>query len=132
MARVDAFVAKTGAGSLFDQVVVSQAVGSEKPDPRIFRVTLERLALAGPEVAMFGDNDVADGACRAVGMPFVLVTAYRRDGWRWERGAAHQPDCVIERVDTASLRRVLSFFAGGPLPDGDRTGRSRDPDGDRA
>ncbi len=131
VARVDAFVANTGADALFDEIVVSQAVGSEKPAPRIFQVTLQRLALEGPEVAMVGDNEVADGACRAVGMPFVLVTAYKRDGWRWERGRAYEPDCVIERVDAESMRRVVSLFSGGAGAHANRTDGSGDPKGDR-
>jgi HAD superfamily hydrolase (TIGR01509 family) len=111
VARVDAFLARAEGAALFDEVIVSQAVGREKPDPAIFRVTLERLGLRGQEAAMLGDNEVADGACRALGMPFVLVRAFKRAGWGWERGASHAPDLVIDRVDVESMQRVLRHFA---------------------
>jgi HAD superfamily hydrolase (TIGR01549 family) len=111
-ARVEAFVAINDGATLFDEVVVSQAVGSEKPEPAIFLEALRRLRLSAAEVVMIGDNEIADGACRAVGIPFVLATAFKRAGWGWETGAAHPPDLVIERVDVSSLERVLEHFGG--------------------
>ena len=113
VARVDAFLAKTDGAALFDQVIVSQAVGHEKPDPAIFREVLARLDLRGPELVMLGDNEVADGACRGLGIRFVLVTGFKHAGWGWERGAAYEPDCVIERIDIPSLQRVLSLLDAG-------------------
>jgi HAD superfamily hydrolase (TIGR01509 family) len=106
--RVEAFLGRTGLSARFDAVVVSEAVGVEKPDERIFRIALQRLGTAAAETAMFGDNDVADGACRLVGMPFVLVTQYRNKEWRWETGDAHAPDYVMERITRPHLEAFLA------------------------
>ncbi len=113
VARVTAFMEKTDGDALFDEIIVSEAVGYEKPDPAIFREALRRLGVEGPELVMLGDNEVADGACRALGIRFVLVTGLRRAGWRWERGIAHEPDYVIERVDLPSLKRALAALGEG-------------------
>ena len=105
VARVDAFLDKTGIG--FDIVIVSQAVGIEKPDRRIFQEALDRLGLPAADVAMFGDNVVADGACRDLGITFVLVTGYRRSDWAWEEGSPREPDHVLEKITIAALRDFL-------------------------
>jgi FMN phosphatase YigB (HAD superfamily) len=103
-ARVDAFLEKTGYLPLFDLVVVSEAVGLEKPDTGIFLFALDHFGLRGGEAAMFGDNEIADGACRDLGMRFVLITTFKNSAWRWEQGSSHTPDYVIERINRESLR----------------------------
>jgi putative hydrolase of the HAD superfamily len=63
---------------LFDATVFSCAVGLRKPDPRIYRLACEQLAV-DPEEAMFvgdGANDELAGAER-VGIKAVLI---HRDG----------------------------------------------------
>jgi putative hydrolase of the HAD superfamily len=52
---------------LVDAVVVSGDEGVSKPDPRIFRIALERLGVAAHQAVMFGDSWAADivGAARA-------------------------------------------------------------------
>jgi putative hydrolase of the HAD superfamily len=111
-ARVDAFFEKTGLRGRFDEVLVSQAVGCEKPDPRIFQEALRRLAVEPEELAMFGDNAVADGACRELGILFALVTQYRKKDWAWEEGRAHRPDYVLDRIDPSSIASFLEFASG--------------------
>lgn len=57
----------TGLGSLFDVVSISAEVGCEKPDSRIFQLTLARCGVCAHEAVMVGnrlDADVA-GANRA-------------------------------------------------------------------
>lgn len=57
-------------------VVDSALVGVEKPDPRIFRIALERLRLPAERVLYVGDVRCCDEAgSRAAGMPFVLIDA---------------------------------------------------------
>jgi putative hydrolase of the HAD superfamily len=57
-----------GLAELFDEVVLSCEVGCAKPDPRIYRLTLERLGVA-PGDALFVD-DMADNveAAESIGM----------------------------------------------------------------
>jgi putative hydrolase of the HAD superfamily len=56
-----------GLTSLVDTVVVSGDEGISKPDPRLFRIALERLGVAAADVVMFGDSWASDivGAARA-------------------------------------------------------------------
>jgi len=58
----------------FDEVVVSHLEGIEKPDPRIFRRVLERLAMRPEDAVYVGDVPELDlvGA-RAAGIDAVLI-----------------------------------------------------------
>ncbi len=49
----------------FDAVIISCEVGLSKPDPRIFRLCLERIGLRAPEVLFVDDRaDNVEGAAR--------------------------------------------------------------------
>jgi epoxide hydrolase-like predicted phosphatase len=59
---------------LFDTVIDSSEVGLRKPDPRIYRLTLERLGgLAPEEAVLLDDFEVNLAAARAIGMHGVYV-----------------------------------------------------------
>ena len=52
-----------GLYDLFDALAISEQVGCEKPDPRIFRVALDTLKIAAPDyarVVMVGNNRIRD------------------------------------------------------------------------
>ncbi len=49
-------LANLGLTARFDEVVISEAVGTSKPDPRIFHVALERLGVHARETVMVGDS----------------------------------------------------------------------------
>jgi len=68
-----------GIGSLIDGLVVSQAVGSAKPDGRIFRVALGLAGVPPEEATMFGDSWTSDvlGA-RGVGVRPVWFNRFHR------------------------------------------------------
>lgn len=109
-ARVDAYLSTTGLGSYLDEVIVSENVGAEKPDPVIFRETLKKLNIPSSEanrVLMFGDNSIADGACKREGMRFVLVTGYRSRSWYFERGFEFTPDYEIEFVTPQTVAPLI-------------------------
>ena len=118
--RVQAFLDQTTTRDLFDEVVVSHEVGHEKPDKEFFIDAVQRLEIEPSELVMFGDNEIADGACKQLGILFVLVTAMKKKGWGWERGEAHSPDYRIERVDPESMSRFLQSASddGGAAGDG--------------
>ena len=66
---------RNGEGLEF--VVDSQVEGVEKPDPRIFRIALERLGVAASRALYVGDIRAVDEAgARAAGMHFVLIDPY--------------------------------------------------------
>jgi putative hydrolase of the HAD superfamily len=76
-------VEELGLRPLTTTVVTSAEAGSEKPDPRIFRVALERLGVDPARAVHVGDGEAdADGAA-AAGIAFEpapLAEAVRR--WR--------------------------------------------------
>jgi HAD superfamily hydrolase (TIGR01509 family) len=68
---------KLGLGGVFDHVVDSHHVGVEKPDPRIFRIVLDRFAVAAEDALHLGDTWATDvvGA-RAAGMQVALIDPF--------------------------------------------------------
>ena len=62
---------------------------------------------------MFGDNSIADGACKWEGLRFVLVTGYRSRSWYFERGDEFTPDYEIEFVTPKTVAALI----GRPLED---------------
>jgi putative hydrolase of the HAD superfamily len=106
--RVDAYMEKTKLGPFFDAIVVSESIGVEKPDRRIFQEVLTRLNIRGEEAAMFGDNQIADGASKEWGFLFVLVTAYLNHEWVWEEGQPYPPDHVMGKITPAEMAEFLS------------------------
>lgn len=75
-----------GIASFFEVQVISGIEGLEKPDPRIFRLAMERAGVA-PEASVYvGDNPEFDvGPAAAVGMFPVLID---------RRGRFPEPDAV--------------------------------------
>ena len=57
----------TGLEPYFDPIIISGEFGIGKPDPRIFKFTLQKLGLKPSEVLMIGNNPIADieGASQA-------------------------------------------------------------------
>jgi putative hydrolase of the HAD superfamily len=63
-----------GIRPLFSVVLISEEVGIRKPDPRIFRMGLEKLAVNASEAIFIGDNPVLDVAgAMAVGIRAVWL-----------------------------------------------------------
>ena len=56
-----------------DVLTLSFETGLQKPDPRVFVHTLERLGTRAGETLMVGDRAVPDGGAVAVGMPTLLL-----------------------------------------------------------
>jgi putative hydrolase of the HAD superfamily len=85
-------IAGLGLGPLLDAVVISEAAGCRKPDPRIFALALDELGV-GPRAAAFvGDNPDADVAgARGSG----LLAVWKRDPFWPEPSGA---DWVIDEL----------------------------------
>ncbi len=70
----DGWRAMLPVDELFDVVVDSAHVGVRKPDPRIFRLALDRLGVAAPEHAVFLDDFHGNvAAAERLGMRGILV-----------------------------------------------------------
>nr|NIP58865.1 HAD family hydrolase [Gemmatimonadota bacterium]NIR79248.1 HAD family hydrolase [Gemmatimonadota bacterium]NIT86290.1 HAD family hydrolase [Gemmatimonadota bacterium]NIU31768.1 HAD family hydrolase [Gemmatimonadota bacterium]NIU35067.1 HAD-IA family hydrolase [Gemmatimonadota bacterium] len=93
-----------GIRSFFDSIVISEAAGCRKPDPRIFEIALTELAVAPGAAVFVGDHPVADmeGARRA-----GLISIWKRDDF-WP-----EPDDVVGVAeDLAQLPDVLFRLEG--------------------
>lgn len=71
---IDALLQRLDLRDFFEFVLDSTVVGIAKPDPRIFRIALERLGLPENRTVMVGDSVAADvhGAWSA-GIPAALI-----------------------------------------------------------
>ncbi|MBC8247026.1 MAG: HAD-IA family hydrolase [Deltaproteobacteria bacterium] len=107
--RVEAYLDKTDLRHYFDTIIVSAGIGIEKPDLRFFQEALNRLTISSEEMVMFGDNAIADGVCKKLGIFFVLVTGYRNQNWVWEQGESFQPDYVMEKVTRKDMEMFLKL-----------------------
>jgi putative hydrolase of the HAD superfamily len=77
--RVEALLETVGLREHFDFVIDSALVGMEKPDPRIFRMGLERLGVAPEEAVYVGDiYEIDVVGARGAGMAAVLVDPLNR------------------------------------------------------
>jgi putative hydrolase of the HAD superfamily len=66
---VEQLLVDVGMGAYLDTVVDSWVVELAKPDPRIFRLALDRLGVRAEETVMVGDSLSADvGGARAAGL----------------------------------------------------------------
>lgn len=111
VSRVDAYMEKTNLRHFFDAIIVSEGIGIEKPDRRIFLEALKQLSAKGEEMVMFGDNQIADGASKNLGIFFVLVTGYMNKAWIWEEGNPYPPDYVMEKVRPKEMTAFLNKVA---------------------
>lgn len=67
-------ISKLNLDTYFDTVVLSGEAGHEKPDPEIFEITLENLALKPEETVHVGDSYYADvEGAHSVGITPVLL-----------------------------------------------------------
>jgi putative hydrolase of the HAD superfamily len=66
-----------GPGTPIEVILDSQVVGSEKPDPGIFRIALERLGVDAADAVHVGDTRFADVAgARAAGIRVLHIDPY--------------------------------------------------------
>jgi putative hydrolase of the HAD superfamily len=80
--QVEADAKRFGLAPYFDVIVDSHVVGVAKPDPRIFRIALERLSVGPDEVRFAGDIYSIDvEGARAAGIEARLIDQHRRYTW---------------------------------------------------
>ena len=69
-------VSKAGLGSLIDQVLSVDAVGTFKPDPRVYALATERLGVPAAQIAFQSSNAWDAWAASAFGMRVVWCNRY--------------------------------------------------------
>ena len=98
---------RAGLVEFFNPIVISGDYGYRKPDPRLFRTALDKLAV-GPEEAIFIGNDPfrdIEGA-RQVGMKTILFCPNGSPVCPPER----TPDYLLYQY--ADLPRAIQFLNG--------------------
>jgi putative hydrolase of the HAD superfamily len=98
---------RAGLAEFFNPIVISGDYGYRKPDPRLFRTALEKLAV-GPEEAIFIGNDPfrdISGA-RQAGMKTILFCPNGNPGCPSESA----PDYLLYQY--ADLPRAIQFLGG--------------------
>jgi HAD superfamily hydrolase (TIGR01549 family) len=87
----------------FDVVTTSGGAGIMKPDPQIFRLTLDSLGVPVDRAIHIGDNLVSDvGGAKAAGLATV---------WFNEHGKSVQPGAPAPDYVVMSLREVRPILA---------------------
>jgi HAD superfamily hydrolase (TIGR01509 family) len=90
-----------GLAGLVDALVVSHEVGCAKPDPAIFHIALERLAVPAHCAVMLGDSWSADVAgARAAGLAPVWFNPGRRPS----------PEPEVPQLHTLEPAREIAEF----------------------
>ncbi|WP_328854744.1 HAD family hydrolase [Microbispora hainanensis] len=94
---------RVGLDGLFETVVVAAECGLHKPDPEIYRFTVDRLRLDACDVLHVGDDPVEDViAGRRAGLDTAWIN---RDGREWPHDEA--PPVVV-----ADLRELVLRLTG--------------------
>ena len=88
----------TGLRNLFDALVISEAAGVSKPDPRIFGLALDAAGAAASEAVMLGDS-WANDVLGAVGAGITPA-------WLDRRGSG-VPDAVVPVLTLGSLEPAI-------------------------
>jgi putative hydrolase of the HAD superfamily len=65
------YLEQLGLAGRFETVVTSAEAGAPKPDPRIFRLALERLRVPPERALHIGDSEADEEGARAAGMAFA-------------------------------------------------------------
>ncbi|HWN48867.1 MAG TPA: haloacid dehalogenase type II [Xanthobacteraceae bacterium] len=81
-AMLDAVVGRAGLGAMFDAVLSVEEVGAFKPDPRVYRLAVDRLGCPAAAIAFQSSNAWDAHAASAFGMQVVWCNRY---GQRRER-----------------------------------------------
>lgn len=98
---------RVGLREYLDDIVISEAVGLRKPDPRIFSLALDNLDVDASSAVFVGDHPESDiGGARRCGMR----TAWRRDTF-WEEPP--EADWVVD-----DLSELLPLVLGNESTSG--------------
>jgi len=75
----------------YNGFVVSEEVGVEKPDKKIFKAFLNKRSAPAKRFVYLGNNVKRDKACRNVGMDFIWVNGYNTFGTEYDGVSLKKP-----------------------------------------
>ncbi len=104
--RMNALLRVHGVRPFLNAVIVSEEAKTEKPKKKIFEIALKKLKAPAKKTVMFGDNPIADGAAKKLGIKWVKVKKFDRKAL-WEKGKAFKPDAEINEISKESIEKVL-------------------------
>jgi len=89
-------------GNFFDPIIISGEFGSGKPNPKLFQMALDRLAVTPDQTVMIGDSLSRDiGGARAVGIRTIWVNRFQATI------ADHHPTPDLQLTDLVTLPTIL-------------------------
>jgi len=98
---------KLRINGFFDVVVVSEAVGWRKPNPKIFQEALERLNVKADEAIYVGDTPMEDiQGAKNVGVKTVFIPS-QFNSLNDMRKVAQQPDFNVEKL--CDILKILNI-----------------------
>ena len=99
---------KLRINGFFDAVLVSEAVGWRKPNPKVFQESLKRLRVKAYETIYVGDNPLEDiQGAKGVGMKTVFIPS-QFNSLKDMQEAGHPPDYTIKKLgDIARIVKML-------------------------
>lgn len=87
----------------FDPIIISGEVGFGKPNPKLFQMALERLAVTPDQTVMIGDSLSRDiGGARAMGIRTIWVNRFQRTV------AGNDPIPDLQLTDLVTLPTILT------------------------
>ena len=109
--RIYELVDELGMHGLFDSIVVSDDVGSAKPDPRIFHIALNEHGLKPSEAVYVGDMDVDVQGALAAGLKPVLIQRHDSNG-TWDpysdkKNTDYDPNIVSIIHNLTDLSQII-------------------------
>ena len=98
--RIAPYLEELGIRHYFDEVVVSDSIGTPKPDPHIFQVALNRIGLEPHEMAYVGDLDVdIEGSLNSGVYPILISRKHAKGNWMY--------NSKINGTEIESYQRVV-------------------------
>ena len=105
--RMHRLVDQLGLHRLLDDVVVSDDVGVSKPDPKIFRLALNRLGVPASSAVYVGDMDLDARGSLDAGLHSVLVRRGSRGNWGSYSKAV---DCSYDPEKVTIIKRLADLL----------------------
>jgi FMN phosphatase YigB (HAD superfamily) len=105
-------LSKMGIIKFFDTIIISEAIGVNKPEPRIFEAAINDLAIEHENIFFIGDdfkNDIVGGKKCGLKTIWVTETLRREVTDNYDMYI----DIIIGRAQIYTIDSMLEFFWGG-------------------